>query len=94
MAYTKLIPRHTKDARIEEIPRDTLHYPLSVTAGKADKYHLAQPDDYAHVLRSEFPLAVPTWHHFIGEDVEQSVPGTWRFGLWNILYGERCFHIL
>jgi len=60
MAYTKLIPRHAKDARIEGIPRDTLHYPLSVTAGKADKYHLAQPDDYAHVLRSEFPLAVPT----------------------------------
>jgi hypothetical protein len=87
MAYTQLIPRHTKDARVELISYDTSHYLLSVPAGKADQYRLAQLDDYAQLTRSKFPLQPPHALSLSARISSDSIPGTWGFGFWNDPFG-------
>ncbi len=87
MTYTKLISRHTKDARVEEISRDTSHYLLSISAGKANQYRLAQLDDYAQLSRSRFPLRSPLGITLSARTSRNTIPGTWGFGLWNDPFG-------
>ncbi len=87
MAYTKLVPRHTKDARVEEISRDSAHYLLSIPLGKADQYRLAQLDDYTQLSRSKFPLRFPLGITLSARTSSNSIPGTWGFGLWNDPFG-------
>jgi len=87
MAYTKLIPRHTKDARVEEISRDSSHYLLSIPSGEADKYRLAQLDDYTQLSRGSFPLRSPIRLGLSARVSIDSLPGTWGFGLWNDPFG-------
>src|SRR6266545_7048396 len=87
MAYTKLIPRHTKDARVEEISRDSSHYLLSIPSGKADGYRLAQLDDYAKLRRMDFPLRFPLGLGLLARTSSNSIHGTWGFGLWNDPFG-------
>jgi hypothetical protein len=87
MAYTQLIPRHTKDARVEEISHDASHYLLSVPTGKADQYRLAQLDDYAQLKRGHFPLHSPSALHLLARTSSTSIPGTWGFGFWNDPFG-------
>ena len=87
MAYTQLIPRHTKDARVELISYDTSHYLLSVPAGKADQYRLAQLDDYAQLTRGKFPLRPPHALSLSARTSSNSIPGTWGFGFWNDPFG-------
>jgi hypothetical protein len=87
MAYTKLIPRHTRHARVEEISRDTSHYLLSLPSGKADSYRLAQLDDYAKFQRMDFPLRSPLRLSLSARTSSNSIPGTWGFGLWNDPFG-------
>jgi hypothetical protein len=87
MAYTKLIPRHTKDARVEEISRESSHYLLSIPSGKADQYRLAQLDDYAQLPRNELPLRLPLEITVSARASSVSIPGTWGFGLWNDPFG-------
>ncbi len=86
MAYTKLIPRHTKDARVEEISRDSSHYLLSIPSGKADGYRLAQLDDYAKLRRMDFPLRFPLGLGLLARTSSNSIHGTWGFGLWNAVW--------
>jgi len=86
MAYTKLIPRHTPGASVEEISRGN-KYRLSIPAGPATKYRLAQLDDYTKIPRRRFPLRFP---HILGLDARvssESIPGTWGFGFWNDPFG-------
>jgi len=86
MAYTKLTPRHTPDARLEEISHG-LSYRLSIPAGSADKYRLAQLDDYTKIPRSRFPLGFPLTLNLSARVSSNSIPGTWGFGLWNDPFG-------
>ena len=87
MAYTKLIPRHTKDARVEEISRESSHYLLSIPSGKGDQYRLAQIDDYTKLIRDSFPLHSPVRFSLSARTSSSSIPGTWGFGLWNDPFG-------
>jgi len=87
MAYTKLIPRSTPGAQVEEISRDSAHYRLTIPSGKADKYRLAQLDDYTQIPRSGFPLRFPLSLSLSARTSNDSLPGTWGFGLWNDPFG-------
>ncbi len=87
MAYTQLIPRHTNDAKVEEISPDSSHYLLSIPAGKADQYRLAQLDDYAQLGRKQFPLHPPKSIRLFARTSSDSIPGTWGFGFWNDPFG-------
>ena len=86
MAYTKLIPRHTPDARVEEISPGSA-YRLSIPAGPVHKYRLAQLDDYTKTPRSRFPLQSPLTLSLSVRASSKSIPGTWGFGLWNDPFG-------
>ena len=87
MAYTKLNPRLTKDAQVEEISRSTSHYLLSIPSGKADQYRLAQLDDYAKLTRDRLPLQSPIELTLSARASSNTIPGTWGFGLWNDPFG-------
>jgi hypothetical protein len=87
MAYTKLIPRHTRDAQVEEISSASSHYLLSIPPGKADRYRLAQLDDYTKLKRGNFPLHPPITFRLSARASSNSIPGTWGFGLWNDPFG-------
>jgi len=89
MAYTKLIPRHTPEAQVEEISRGDRHqaYRLSIPAGVAHKYRLAQFDDYTQVSRNRFPLRAPLSLGLSARASSSSIPGTWGFGFWNDPFG-------
>jgi hypothetical protein len=87
MAYTQLKPRHTKDARVEEIASESSHYRLSIPSGKANQYRLAQLDDYTQLRRKEFPLRAPVSLSLSARTSSESIPGTWGFGLWNDPFG-------
>jgi hypothetical protein len=89
MAYTKLIPRFTPGAKVEEISRgnDLQAYRLSIPAGPADKYRLAQLDDYAQSRRNLFPLRSPLSLSLSARASSAIIPGTWGFGLWNDPFG-------
>ncbi|HEY9527391.1 MAG TPA: hypothetical protein VIR02_09930, partial [Anaerolineales bacterium] len=89
MAYTKLIPRSTPGAKIEEISGGDHHqtYRLSIPSGSADKYRLAQLDDYAKRARGRFPLRPPLSLGLSARASSKSIAGTWGFGLWNDPFG-------
>jgi hypothetical protein len=87
MAYTKLNPRHTKGSRVEEISQESTHFRLSIPSGKADRYRLAQLDDYAKTGRRQFPLQDPLTLTLAARASSGFIPGTWGFGLWNDPFG-------
>ena len=86
MAYTKLIPQHTSGANVEEIsPAEA--YRLIIPAGPANKYRLAQLDDYAKLPRGRFPLRPPVSLSLSARVSSNALPGTWGFGFWNHPFG-------
>jgi hypothetical protein len=87
MAYSKLIPRSTRGAQVEEISRDSAHYRMTIPSGKADQYRLAQLDDYALFSRRQFPHASGLTLSLSARTSSDSLPGTWGFGLWNDPFG-------
>jgi len=89
MAYTKLTPRHSPGARVEEISSGDHRkaYRLVIPTGPASKYRLAQLDDYARTRRSRFPLRSPLSLSLAARTSSDSIPGTWGFGLWNDPFG-------
>lgn len=87
MAYTQLNPRHTPNARIEEISRDPAHYRLSIPSGSSDSYRLAQLDDYTQLSRRHFPHRLATSLSLSARTSSASIAGTWGFGLWNDPFG-------
>jgi hypothetical protein len=89
MAYTKLIPRFTSGAQVEEISQDSRlkAYRLSIPAGASDTYRLAQLDDYAKTSRGRFPLRYPIQLRLSARASSDAIPGTWGFGLWNDPFG-------
>jgi hypothetical protein len=89
MAYTKLIPRSTPGAKVEETSDGEHHqiYRLSIPAGSTDRYRLAQLDDYTKTARSRFPLHPPLGLSLSARSSSNSIAGTWGFGLWNDPFG-------
>ena len=89
MAYTKLIKHSTPGAQVEQISQSTddQAYRLAIPAGKADRYRLAQLDDYAQLPRNHFPLHSPIHISLSARASSTSIPGTWGFGLWNDPFG-------
>ena len=86
MAYPQLNPRHTPNARVEEISHESGHYRLSIPAGHSNSYRLAQLDDYFKLPRKKFS------HHALtlslsARTSSSSIAGTWGFGLWNDPFG-------
>ncbi len=86
MAYTKLIPRHSPDAQVERNSSGN-EYRLSIPAGLANKYRLAQLDDYTQIPRRQFPWRAPATLSVSARTSSGSLPGTWGFGLWNDPFG-------
>jgi hypothetical protein len=89
MAYTKLIEHASPGAKVEEISGSGHYqaYRLSIPAGPADKYRIAQVDDYTKIPRSRFPRRYPLSMHLSARASSDSIPGTWGFGLWNDPFG-------
>ena len=87
MAYTKLNPRHTPGARVEEISRESAHYRLSIPSGFSDSYRLAQLDDYTKTSRKQFPHRAYISLSLSARTSSDSIAGTWGFGLWNDPFG-------
>lgn len=89
-------PHFTPSAYVEEISRESAHYLLTVPAGKADAYRVAQLDDYTQISgRRLFPHRFEQGpSHPLGINLSlsartssDSIPGTWGFGLWNDPFG-------
>jgi len=96
MAYTKLISRSTPGAKVEEFTGldQRNAYRLYIPAGAANKYRLAQLDDYTKLARGRFPLRPPPHSletslsvRLSARTSSNSIPGTWGFGLWNDPFG-------
>jgi len=56
---------------------------LEIPAGPANRYRLAQLDDYWSLPRSAFPWSPPLLLSLRARASVESIPGTWGFGLWN-----------
>jgi hypothetical protein len=59
---------------------------LGISGGDVPGYRVAQLDDYAQLMRRDFP------HHSLTFSLHarassDSIPGTWGFGLWNDPFG-------
>lgn len=87
MAYTQLIPQYTQGAHVEEVSGVSSHYRLSIPAGTADRYRLAQLDDYAKAPRNQFPHKAPVSLRLTARVSSHRIPGTWGFGFWNYPFG-------
>ena len=89
MAYTKLIPRTTAGAKVEEISdgKGGEAHRLSIPAGPAGQYRLAQLDDYPQLRRHDFSWRFPVHFSLAARTSNASIPGTWGFGLWNDPFG-------
>jgi len=86
MASPPLTPHFTSGAHVEKLSDDPAHYRLSIPAGSANAYRLAQLDDYSGLPRNKFP------HHTLilslsARTSSASIAGTWGFGLWNNPFG-------
>jgi hypothetical protein len=71
---------------VEEISQGA-EYRLIIPAGPADKYRLAQLDDYTQTPRSRFPLRYPLSLGLSARTSSDNISGTWGFGLWNDPFG-------
>jgi len=87
MAYTQLNPHFTPGSQVEQISDDSSHYLLTIPSGKADKYRLAQLDDYAQLARGRFPHNSPVTISLSARTSSNNILGTWGFGLWNDPFG-------
>jgi hypothetical protein len=56
---------------------------LSLPAGEAGSYRLAQLDDYQGLARGDFPHRAPVKLRLRARISSAALPGTWGFGLWN-----------
>lgn len=56
---------------------------LSIPAGPAGVYRLAQLDDYLTRPRRRFPWRAPFRLRLMARCSQPDLPGTWGFGLWN-----------
>jgi len=62
-------------------------YCLTIPPGRANRFRLAQLDDYSSLPRRKFTWQPPMTLGLRARVSEQSLPGTWGFGLWNDPFG-------
>jgi hypothetical protein len=80
----ELSPVQTPDANVTKMPTG---WRLSIPAGPARAYRLAQLDDYARTSRSRLRHAAPRTFSLRARISEADLPGTWGFGFWNDPFG-------
>jgi hypothetical protein len=80
----ELRPRSTPGASVMQ-ERDS--WRLTIPAGAAGTYRLAQLDDYSRVPRRGLPHYPPYAFHVRARVSAEGLPGTWGFGLWNDPFG-------
>jgi len=73
--------RLTPGAQVVEIETGT--WRLQVPGGGGNQYRLAQLDDYAEKVRSEFKWHPPLSLSLLVRVSGKAIPGTWGFGFWN-----------
>ena len=56
---------------------------LEIPSGPQERYRLAQMDDYAGLLRRDFPWSPPLTINLSARASSENIPGTWGFGVWN-----------
>jgi hypothetical protein len=79
-----LFPRQTPDAEVQNLPGG---WRLSIPAGPANAYRLAQLDDYQRLPRRHFAWQPPINITLRARASAPNLPGTWGFGLWNDPFG-------
>jgi hypothetical protein len=60
---------------------------LFIPAGRANRFRLAQLDDYSSLPRRKLPWHPPLTLGLRARVSEPDLPGTWGFGLWNDPFG-------
>ena len=84
MSKLDLKPRLSKDGLLQVTPRG---WRLSIRPGGIGSYRLSQLDDQTGRARSAYPWQPPLKVTLRARVSEESMPGTWGFGLWNDPYG-------
>ena len=84
MRSMNLKPRLSGGGKLTETERGWI---LSIPAGPANRYRLAQLDDHLHIPRSQYPCRPPLRMQLEARVSDEHLPGTWGFGLWNDPYG-------
>jgi len=82
-----LQPRVASEGTIEAIGEGA--WRLSIPAGPAGNYRLAQLDDYSHLHRAAFDWLPPFGLTLRARVSHADLPGTWGFGLWNDPFNAR-----
>ena len=77
----QLSPVTALGGSVEKLPEDVIR--LSIPAGAAGDYRLAQLDDTQNLPRSEFRWQSPCILELRARVSAADLPGTWGFGLWN-----------
>lgn len=72
-------------AQVEQTAKG--HWRLSIPAGEAGQYRLAQMDDYRSLPRRKFLWQPPVTVSFSMRSSGHNLPGTWGLGLWNDPFG-------
>ena len=72
---------NTRGSQVEELSEG--YWRLTIPAGPAGEYRLAQLDDYRGLARSQFRWEAPMSLQLRARVSHQDLPGTWGFGLWN-----------
>lgn len=73
--------REIAGGRVET--QETGYWRLSLPAGPAGQYRLAQLDDYSYIHRRDFRWQSPVRLSLRARASHPDLPGTWGFGLWN-----------
>lgn len=76
-----LTPNCTTGASADQLAEN--HWRLSIPAGDAGAYRLAQVDDYTDLRRQQFLWQPPLRVSLQCRASAADIPGTWGFGLWN-----------
>ncbi len=79
-----LKPRLSAGGTVELVDRG---WKLTIPAGGATRYRLAQIDDHQKTVRSRYPYRAPARLALDARVSADGLPGTWGFGLWNDPYG-------
>jgi len=85
MHPSQLTPRSTPGSQVSELDNNT--HRLTISAGPAGEYRLAQLDDYNHLSRAQFSWRPPVTIALQARASHAEIPGTWGFGLWNDPFG-------
>jgi len=81
MQTIQLNPRKTQGSTV--VPITENGWRLTIPAGPAGRYRLAQLDDYAHLPRKALTWQPPLVFEVQARVSANDLAGTWGFGLWN-----------